>query len=92
MHKNNPLGKISLGQSKIWLLIAVAVTLAACGSSGGDDGGGTSTNRAPTATAGGDQNVLEMSFVQLAGGGSDPDAGDALSFTWTQTAGATREP
>ena len=87
MHKNNPLGKINTGQSKFWLLIAVAVTLVACGGSGGDDGGGTSTNRAPTATAGGDQNVLEMSFVQLAGGGSDPDAGDALSFTWTQTAG-----
>ncbi len=87
MHKYNPLGKLRLGQPKLWLLVGVALTLVACGGGGGSDGGGTPTNRSPVANAGSDQNVLEMSLVQLAGSGSDPDAGDTLTFAWSQTAG-----
>jgi hypothetical protein len=87
MHKFIPLGKQNTGQWQTWLLTLIAATLVAC-SSGGDDGDGTNPNRAPTANAGGDQNVLEATFVQLAGSGSDPDAGDTLTFSWSQTAGA----
>lgn len=45
-------------------------------------------NRAPTASAGADQSVLEGAAVTLDGSGSsDPDAGDALSYAWTQLRG-----
>ncbi len=65
------------------LLLVVAVTFTAC-SGGGDD---APANRAPVASAGADQIAVEFAAVQLAGGGSDPDAGDTLSFSWSQTAG-----
>ncbi len=65
------------------LLLVVAVTFTACGG-GGDD---APANRAPVASAGADQIAVEFAAVQLAGGGSDPDAGDTLSFSWSQTAG-----
>ncbi len=45
-------------------------------------------NRAPTANAGSDQTVDERTTVTLNGSGSDPD-GDALSYSWKQTAGPT---
>jgi len=46
------------------------------------------TNQAPTANAGPDQNVQFGAAVNLDGSGSsDPDAGDTLTFAWTQTAG-----
>jgi hypothetical protein len=70
------------------LLLGSAVALSACG--GGSDqaatGGG---NRAPSANAGADQTVNELDVVQLNGSGSDPDAGDTLSYAWTQTGGQT---
>jgi large repetitive protein len=45
-------------------------------------------NRAPTASAGAAQGVDEGASVTLDGSGSsDPDAGTALSFLWTQLAG-----
>jgi hypothetical protein len=70
------------------LLLGSAVALSAC--SGGSDqaatGGG---NRAPSANAGADRTVNELDVVQLNGSGSDPDAGDTLTYTWTQTAGQT---
>ena len=66
------------------LLFVVAFTLSACSGGGGDD---PPSNRPPVASAGTDQIVVELSAVQLAGGGTDPDAGDALSFSWTQTGG-----
>ena len=69
------------------LLVIAAVTLTACGGGGGGENG--TANRAPTASAGGDQSVPELSTVQLAGAGSDPDAGDTLSFAWSQTGGTT---
>ena len=47
-------------------------------------------NEAPTADAGADQpNVEQGDTVTLAGEGSDPDAGDALTYAWTQTGGGT---
>ena len=66
------------------LLFVAALTLSACS---GGDGENPPANRAPVADAGPDQVVVELAAVQLAGGGSDPDAGDTLSFSWTQTGG-----
>ena len=46
----------------------------------------TNVNEAPTADAGADQTgVLSSAVVTLSGSGSDPDAGDTLSYRWTQT-------
>jgi hypothetical protein len=66
------------------LLFVAALTLSACSGGNGDD---PPSNRNPVASAGADQVVVELAAVQLAGGGSDPDAGDTLSFSWTQTSG-----
>ena len=50
----------------------------------------TVPNRAPTASAGADQSVSERAAVTLDGSGSsDPDAGDVLSYKWTQLRGPT---
>ena len=50
----------------------------------------TDANEAPTANAGSDQtNIEQGSTVTLSGSGSDPDAGQSLSYAWTQTAGDT---
>ena len=48
----------------------------------------TNRNEAPAAEAGADQaNVAGGTTVTLSGSGSDPDAGDTLSYQWTQTGG-----
>ena len=74
------------------LLIATVLTFTACGGGGGNDnggGGGTPTNRAPTANAGVAQSVDEFDAVTLDGSASsDPDAGTALTYSWTQMSGA----
>ena len=45
-------------------------------------------NEAPTADAGADQAGVAMgATVTLAGSGTDPDAGDALAYVWTQAGG-----
>ena len=47
-------------------------------------------NEAPTADAGDDQeNIAEGATVTLSGAGTDPDAGDTLTYAWTQTGGTT---
>lgn len=45
-------------------------------------------NSAPTADAGSDQNVGELTVVTLSGSGTDPE-NDTLTFGWVQTSGAT---
>ena len=46
----------------------------------------TNVNEAPTAEAGADQTgIVQGTAVTLSGSGSDPDAGDTLSYAWTQT-------
>ena len=47
------------------------------------------SNRAPTANAGSDQEVLTGVTVTLTASGSDDDTGDTVSYSWTQTAGTT---
>ena len=79
----------SAGMGIYLLLLIAAVALSACGGGGGEAGGGGTVNRAPTASAGADQTVAELTVVNLNGSGSDPDAGDTLTFAWTQTAGQT---
>ena len=50
----------------------------------------TNVNEAPTADAGADQTgVVPGTAVTLSGSGSDPDAGDTLSYLWTQTDAST---
>ena len=47
-------------------------------------------NEAPEADAGPDQaGIAGGATVTLTGTGTDPDAGDTLSYAWTQTAGTT---
>ncbi len=66
------------------LLVVAAVALAACSGGGGED---APANRAPIVSAGADQTAPELLMVQLDGSGSDPDAGDTISFSWSQTGG-----
>ncbi len=48
----------------------------------------TNRNEAPAADAGADQADIEAgSTVTLSGSATDPDAGDALTYAWTQLAG-----
>ncbi len=72
-------------------LAAGLLLFAGCGggSSGGGGGGNTggTQNGEPTANAGTDVNVAESSAVTLSGSGSDPDAGDTLSYSWEQVGG-----
>lgn len=48
---------------------------------------GTTANQAPTANAGSDQNVDELTTVQLDGSASSDVDGDALSYSWAQLSG-----
>jgi hypothetical protein len=69
------------------LLLSVALALSACGGGGDAPASSPPVNRVPTVSAGADQSVAELTVVNLNGSGSDPDAGDTLTFAWTQTAG-----
>ena len=52
----------------------------------------TNRNEAPTADAGSDQaSVAAGATVTLSGSATDPDAGDTLTYAWTQVSGPTVE-
>ena len=69
---------------RTWVPILVMPVLAACSGGGDDD----DVNRAPSANAGADSSVAELSQVTLDGSAStDPDTGDNLNYAWTQTSG-----
>ncbi len=71
--------------ARLGMLLLLSLSLVACDS--GADTTDNGVNRAPVANAGGDQNAAELTSVQLTGNGTDPDAGDTISFSWTQTSG-----
>lgn len=86
------LGKLASKFVTQLLLVASALVVTACSSSGGDSGGSPPPpppgNQAPTVSAGGDQDVLELTVVNLSGTGTDPDdASNTLTFAWSQTSG-----
>lgn len=78
------LGKLLPGHCRQLALLLAALTIAACGTSSKDSN--SQPNRAPLADAGGDQNAVELTTVNLSGSGSDPD-GDTLTHAWSQTGG-----
>ncbi len=51
--------------------------------------GGGSTNHNPTASAGGPYSGFTAAAISFGGSGSDPDAGDTLSFAWNFGDGGT---
>lgn len=75
-------------------IIMLLSLLTACGGGGGDsDSGGSTTpsppaNIAPTANAGDDQTVDELTEVTLSGSGTDSD-GSISSYSWEQTSGTS---
>lgn len=78
------MGKLVLRHGRQLALLAIAFTIAACGTSSKEEGG--PANRAPTANAGADQIAVELTVVNLSGSGTDPD-GDVLTYSWSQTGG-----
>jgi hypothetical protein len=73
---------------RVTCVVALGLLLASCWRDGDDDDGSSSGggNRAPTANAGGDRTVSELTTVSLNGSGTDAN-GDPLSYSWQQTAG-----
>ena len=64
------------------LVSIVFIFLTACGG-----GGGTSADNPPTANAGADQTVNEMTTVSLSGTGTDTEG--SVTYSWAQTSGTT---
>ena len=72
---------------KAGALAATMLLLAACGGgSDTEDNGNPPANRAPSANAGMNQSVSELSLVTLSGSATDPD-GDTLMYSWSQING-----
>jgi hypothetical protein len=67
-------------------ILVLASMLAACGGGGGSK---ETPNRTPVSNAGNDQSVSKGTAVTLDGSGSSDADGNALSYRWTQTGGAT---
>jgi len=81
---------ILIGRYKSLLVLSTSLLLTACGGGGSDSPSNPPppTNRAPSAVAGVNQSVDELSFVTLDGStSSDTDAGTTLTYSWSQTAG-----
>jgi len=80
---------ILIGRYKSILVLSTSLLLTACGGGGSDAPSNPPppTNGAPSANAGTDQNVAELTTVNLDGSASQDPDGDMLSFTWLQTAG-----
>lgn len=79
-----------LKQQRISILLAGVIVLSACGDGPSDESASLlrPANTPPTANAGVDQDVDEFATVTLdASLSADPDAGDVLTYSWTQSAG-----
>ena len=76
---------------KIAVVISIALGLAGCGGGGGSEAPANTTpaNRAPTANAGADQSVDELSVVTLDGTRSSDLDNNPLTYAWSQTGGAS---
>ena len=73
----------------VLVLFLILLVSAACGGGGGSAGNivqAASVNSAPSANAGADQAVKELTAVILSGTSTDAD-GDTISYSWTQIAG-----
>ncbi len=79
----------SPGRMLVGLVFSLFLTACGGGSGGGGGGNPTPVNVAPVSNAGTDQSVAEQTVVQLTGSGTDANAGDQLSYAWTQTSGNT---
>jgi len=76
-------------QTRISVIFAGAMALAACGGGGSDEPASSPTpsNSRPIVDAGADRTVTENISVSLDGSASEDPDGDALSFAWTQISG-----
>lgn len=80
-----------------WVALSTTsvLALAACGGGGGSGKPSSpanppSSNNAPTAQAGADQSIeWPTATAQLTGSGTDPDAGQTLTYAWTGPSGVT---
>jgi hypothetical protein len=74
---------------KKWLSTSLVIlSLIGCGGGDSDSGESPPANVAPTANAGPEQTVEELTIVTLSGSGTDSD-GSIASYGWEQTAGTS---